>query len=103
MVCFTPFFTFLTYLRLNEFDAILNLEESKLSNFGDDVFHSIPNNNNNSNSASNTKTISRSSTENFSNETDKPKSSASPRFRRKNQVLKAATSIPSCNYCIHFD
>ncbi|KAI7687096.1 hypothetical protein SSS_10211 [Sarcoptes scabiei] len=80
---------------LNEFDAILNLEESKLSNFGDDVFHSIPNNNNNSNSASNTKTISRSSTENFSNETDKPKSSASPRFRRKNQVLKAATSIPS--------
>lgn len=75
------------------------MEENKLNDFNDDVFQpvpSVPINN-----AGNTKTIARSSTENFlakNSDDNKQKSAASPRFRRKTHVLKAASSIPSCKF-----
>lgn len=76
------------------------MEENKLNDFNDDVFHQ-PVSSVSINNASNTKTIARSSTENFlakNSDDNKQKSAASPRFRRKTHVLKAASSIPSCNF-----
>ncbi|KAH9529548.1 LOW QUALITY PROTEIN: uncharacterized protein LOC124492439 [Dermatophagoides farinae] len=76
-------------ILMNEFDAILTMEENKLNEYNDDVFQP---------SVSNApKTISRSkTTENFlAKKSEDKKSAASPRFRRKTHMLKAASSIPS--------
>lgn len=78
---------------MNEFDKILHINNQEEEDEEE-------NNNSREFEVSTAKSIARSSTENFllkSNPT-KGKSTASPRFRRKthSQVLKAASSIPSC-------
>lgn len=78
---------------MNEFDAILTMEENKLNDYNDDVFQ--PSVSNVSNAP---KTIARSkTTENFLVTKNDKKSAVSPRFRRKH-MLKAASSIPSCKH-----
>nr|XP_027198590.1 uncharacterized protein LOC113792839 [Dermatophagoides pteronyssinus] len=79
-------------ILMNEFDAILTMEENKLNEYNDDVFQPSV-----SNVSNIPKPITRSkTTENFlDKKMDDKKSTASPRFRRKTHMLKAASSIPS--------